>query len=482
MNVYPPRRWAHMRRAWAARSLDRLEACSITQTLAPARSTKSEPRDALSDACNMTSRKEAALGRRRGRSCRRRALPAGVPVVEQLPAGVERHGMMEEHRQLVGAWLDALDHQTGIARLNGHERSRQLRGEERAEGLVRDPTDAPVPQPTAASLIEWETDLAAVVADRYERVDVDDVTGAALGGDVDRRRPGDGTIDDVALTDADGLEQDRDGARRRDRATNMDLRELSGTEDEALRGIDVHSGHIERARERGEVMRVSERREPSAERALEGLGRVEAGGVMGLEVRQHRRERRPAPSADGAADRAEERPGELCEELDHVSGGGAEDVLGPEVEGRIKVVGQGPEHLRGLGSVVDEGGCHRAGARPGEEVEMLVERSRPERFLEGREDTDLVEDADDAAAGENEGPPLAVRGRQGGMLTGDHGWSPRLATEPCPESRSLSDIERRGSDSGESVSVPSESRAAAATAKAMTATSTAVMSDIVHLP
>src|SRR5438876_4620207 len=85
-----------MRRAWTAWSLDRLEACNITQTLAPARSTKSEPRDALSDACNMTSRKEAALGRRRGRSFPGRALPAGVPVVEQLPAGVERHGMMEE--------------------------------------------------------------------------------------------------------------------------------------------------------------------------------------------------------------------------------------------------------------------------------------------------------------------------------------------------------------------------------------------------
>src|SRR2546425_7363435 len=128
MNVYPPRRWAHMRRAWAAGSLDRLEACSITQTLAPARRTKSEPRDALSDACNMTSRKEAALGRRRGRSCRGRALPAGVPVVEQLPAGVERHGMMEEHRQLVGAWLEALGHQTRVARLDRHERRPQLRG------------------------------------------------------------------------------------------------------------------------------------------------------------------------------------------------------------------------------------------------------------------------------------------------------------------------------------------------------------------
>src|SRR6266566_9038279 len=227
MNAYPPRRWAHMRRAWAAWSLDRLEACSITQTLAPARSTKSEPRDALSDACNMTSRKEAALGRRRGRSCRGRALPAGVPVVEQLPAGVERHGMMEEHRQLVGAWLDALDDQTGIARLNGHERSRQLRGEAHAQGLVRDPTDPPVPQPTAASLIEWETDLAAVVADRYERVDVYDVTGAALGGDVDRRRSGDRTVHDVAVSDADGLEQDRDGARGCDRATDMDLGEAS---------------------------------------------------------------------------------------------------------------------------------------------------------------------------------------------------------------------------------------------------------------
>src|SRR5258707_12295612 len=124
MNVYPTRRWARMRRVWAAWSSDRPEACSITQTLAPARSTKSEPRNALSDACNMTSRNEAALGRRRGRSCRGRALPAGVPVVEQLPAGVERHGMMEEHRQLVGAGLDALDDKTGIPRLNGHQRSR----------------------------------------------------------------------------------------------------------------------------------------------------------------------------------------------------------------------------------------------------------------------------------------------------------------------------------------------------------------------
>src|SRR5438552_5754999 len=390
--------------------------------------------------------------------------------------------MMEEHRHLVRAWLDALDDQTGIARLNGHERSRQLRGEAHAQGLVRDPTDPPVSQPAAASLIEWETDLAAVVADRYERVDVDDVTGAPLGGDVDRRRPGDGTIDDVALTDADGLEEDRDRGRGRHRATDVDVRELARPEDEALRRIDVHSGHIERARERGEAMRVSERRESGAERPLEALGRVEAGRVMGLEIRQHRREHRPGPSADGAADRAEERPGELCEELDHVSGGGAEDVLGPEVEGRVEVVAQGPEHLRGLGSVGDEGGRHRAGARPDEEVEMLVERSRRERFLEGREDTDLVEDADDAAAGENEGPPFAVRGLHGGMLTGGHGWSPRLATEPYRESRSLSDIERRGSDSGESVSVPSESRAAAATAKAMTATSTAVMSDIVLLP
>src|SRR6266403_1477666 len=77
MNVYPPRRWAHMRRAWAAGSLDRLEACSITQTLAPARRTKSERRNALSDACNMTSRKETGLGCRRGRSGRGHALPAG---------------------------------------------------------------------------------------------------------------------------------------------------------------------------------------------------------------------------------------------------------------------------------------------------------------------------------------------------------------------------------------------------------------------
>src|SRR5438309_7046067 len=204
--------------------------------------------------------------------------------------------MMEEHRHLVRAWLDALDDQTGIARLNGHERSRQLRGEERAEGLVRDPTDAPVPQPTAASLTEWETDPAAVVADRYERVDVDDVTGAALGGDVDRRRPGDGTIDNVALTDADGLEEDRDRGRGRHRATDMDLRELARTEDEALRRIDVHSGHIERARERGEAMRVSERRESGAERPLEALGRVEGGGGMGLKISQHRGERRAAPS------------------------------------------------------------------------------------------------------------------------------------------------------------------------------------------
>src|SRR5439155_19330806 len=112
--------------------------------------------------------------------------------------------MMEEHRQLVGAWLDALDHQTGIARLNGHERRRQLRGEAHAQGLVRDPTDPPVPQPTAASLIEWETDLGAVVADRYERVDVDDVTGAAL-------------------TDADGLEEDRDRGPGRYRATDVDV-------------------------------------------------------------------------------------------------------------------------------------------------------------------------------------------------------------------------------------------------------------------
>src|SRR5438876_2195052 len=184
--------------------------------------------------------------------------------------------MMEEHRQLVGAWLDALDDQTGIARLNGHECSRQLRGEAHAQGLVRDPTHPPVPQPTAASLVEWETDLAAVVADRYERVDVDDVTRAELGGDVDRRRPGDGTIDNVALTDADGLEQDRDRGRGRHRATDMDLRELARTEDEALRRIDVQSGHIERARERAEVMRVSERRESCAERAREGPGGVDA--------------------------------------------------------------------------------------------------------------------------------------------------------------------------------------------------------------
>src|SRR5438309_7484588 len=166
--------------------------------------------------------------------------------------------MMEEHRHLVRAWLDALDDQTGIARLNGHERSRQLRGEAHAQGLVRDPTDPPVPQPTAASLIEWETDLAAVVADRYERVDVDDVTGAALGGDVDRRRSGDSTVHDVAVSDADGLEEDRDRGRGRYRATDVDVRELARTEDEALRRIDVHSGHIERAREHGEVMRVSE--------------------------------------------------------------------------------------------------------------------------------------------------------------------------------------------------------------------------------
>ncbi len=221
----------------------------------------------------------------------------------------------------------------------------------------------------------------------------------------------------------------------------MDLGEFVLTEDEALRRIDVYSGHIERAGERGEMMRVSERRESGAERALEGLGRVEAGGVMGLDIRQHRRERRPAPSADGAADRAEERSGELGEELDHVSGGGAEDVLGPEVEGRVEVVAQGPEHLRGLGSVGDEGGRHRAGARPDEEVEVLAERSRRERLLEGREDTDLVEHADDAAAGENERPPFAVRGFHGGMLTGGHGWSSRLATERHLGSRSLSDIE-----------------------------------------
>src|SRR2546430_10403033 len=157
---------------------------------------------------------------------------------------------------------------------------------------------------------------------------------------------------------------------------------------------------------------------------------------MGLEVRQHRRERRPGPPAAGAADHAEERPGELYEELDHVSGRGAEDVLGPEVEGRVEVVAQGPEHLRGLGSVGDEGGRHRAGARPDEEVEMLVERSRRERFLEGREDTDLVEGADDAAAGENEGPPFTVRSLHGGRLTGGHGWCARPATERDPRTRS----------------------------------------------
>src|SRR5207247_5610270 len=112
-----------------------------------------------------------------------------------------------------------------------------------------------------------------------------------------------------------------------------------------------------------------------------------------------------------------------------------------ESEGGDGGVAAGPEQVRGLGSVADEGGRHRAGARPDEEVEMLVERSRRERFLEGREDTDLVEDADDAAAGENEGPPLAVRGLQGGTLAGDHGWSPRPATERRPESRSLSDVE-----------------------------------------
>src|SRR5207237_8344428 len=105
---------------------------------------------------------------------------------------------------------------------NGNKRGRQLRCKPHAQSLVRDPTDPPVPQPTAASLIEWETDLAAVVADRYERVDVDDVTGAALGGDVDRRRPGDGTIDDVAVSDADGLEEDRDRGRGRYRAPDVD--------------------------------------------------------------------------------------------------------------------------------------------------------------------------------------------------------------------------------------------------------------------
>src|SRR5690242_13920188 len=149
--------------------------------------------------------------------------------------------MMEEHRQLVGEWLDALDDQPGIARLNGGERSRQLRGEEHAQGLVRNPTDPPVAQAGAAYRIERETDFAAVVADRYERVDVDDVPRAALGGDVDRRRSGDGTIDNVALTDADGLEENRDRGRGRHRATDMDLPELAGPENEALRGIYIYS-------------------------------------------------------------------------------------------------------------------------------------------------------------------------------------------------------------------------------------------------
>ena len=66
---------------------------------------------------------------------------------------------MEEHRDLGGAWLDALDDHAGIPRLNGYERVRQLSGEENPEGLVRDPTDPSVPQPATASLVERESYL-----------------------------------------------------------------------------------------------------------------------------------------------------------------------------------------------------------------------------------------------------------------------------------------------------------------------------------
>jgi hypothetical protein len=135
--------------------------------------------------------------------------------------------MMEEHRDLGGAWLDALDDHAGIPRLNGHERVGQLSGEENPEGLVRDPTDPSVPQPATPSAVEWEADLPAIVTDRYERVDVDNVTGAALGSNVDWRCPGDGTIDHIALPDADRLEEDRDRGRGCHGAADMDLRELA---------------------------------------------------------------------------------------------------------------------------------------------------------------------------------------------------------------------------------------------------------------
>jgi hypothetical protein len=72
---------------------------------------------------------------------------------------------------------------------------------------------------------------------------------------------------------------------------------------------------------------------------------------------------------------------------------------------------------------------------PHEEVEMLTEGARRKRLLEGRQDTDLVEHADDAPAGENEGRPFALGGRHSALRVCDHGSSPSVTTERWPGCR-----------------------------------------------
>ena len=129
------------------------------------------------------------------------------------------------------------------------------------------------PKPATASLVEWEADLSAIVPDRYEWVDADDVTGAALGSNVDRRCPGEGTIDHIALGDPDGLEEDRDRGRGCHCAADVNVRELTGAKNEALRRIDVHSSHVQRAGSCG-VLKQLVLTQP---RGLQGsfLGRLE---------------------------------------------------------------------------------------------------------------------------------------------------------------------------------------------------------------
>jgi hypothetical protein len=135
----------------------------------------------------------------------------------------------------------------------------------------------------------------------------------------------------------------------------------------------------------------------------------------------------PPPSADRVLAYGPDELAEAGRGLEKRVGG--VDGAAPEVQRVVQVLVDDAEDLRGPDAVRQERGHDRAGAAAHVDVEARV---AVQTIFQGRDGTDLVHPADDAAAGEGEGVTLlAPRAPEVLCALGRHQKIPQGPTRRC---------------------------------------------------